>query len=328
MRAINIIEAGGVENLSLVDISEPQVKDGEVKIKVRAFGINRAETYYRAGNFGETESGRILGIEAAGEIVADPSGRFKLGQKVITAMGGLMLAKNGSYAEYLIANSNNVLAIDSDIGFNQLASLPMAYLTAWGALDLNMKISRSETLLVRGATSSIGMATLCYAKARGLSVIATTRKAANVARLEQLGADHVLIDEGEIADQVKSLYPNGIEGVVDVVGASSVKDSAKVLKPWGNVVVVGVLSGAPIIEQFNLMGDLPMTSKLSFFGSGLLGSAAIPLDNSPLNWVAEQVRMQNIPDITARVFSFEDIAEAHRIMEADNALGKLVVSVQ
>ncbi len=327
MKAITITAAGSPDNLKITEIDEPELKDGEIKIEVKAFGINRAETYFRAGNFGDVEKGRVPGIEAAGIVIEDPTETFTPGQKVITAMGGLMLSKNGSYAEIVAANVNQVLAITSDISFVQLASLPMAYLTAWGALDKSMHINKGDTLLIRGATSSLGMAAVCYAKAKGLSVIATTRKPENEERLKDMGADYILIDEGEIADQVLSIFPSGIDGVLEVVGASTVKDSAKVLKRWGELVVVGILSGSPIIEQLNLMSDLPMTVKLSFFGSGLFGTENLPLDTSSLNWVAEQVHQKNMPDITSHIFNFEDISKAHIQMESDEALGKLVVSV-
>jgi len=99
MKAVTVSKAGGPEVLKLTDLPEPQVKEGDVKVKVIAFGINRAEVYYRSGNFGDIASDRVLGIEAVGELVADPSGSIELGQKVIVVMGGMMLSRNGSYAE-------------------------------------------------------------------------------------------------------------------------------------------------------------------------------------------------------------------------------------
>jgi len=325
MKAITVTASGGPEVLKLVDIKEPQIKDGEVKIKIKAFGLNRAETYYRAGNYGTLLPGRVPGIEAVGEVVADASGKFKLGQKVITVMGGMMFGRDGSYAEYTTVELNQVLAIDSDIDFIKLAALPEAYLTIWGALDNNLNIKTGETLLVRGATSAVGLAAVTYAKARGLNVIATTRNAARRERLIELGADHVIIDSGEISGKVRDIMPDGVDNVLEVVGAPTVKDSLKTVKHWGEVVVIGLLGGAPVIEQFGLMGDLPNTVKLSFFSSGLLGSAQLPLDKSPLNWIADQVHQGVMPDITAEIFDAEDIQVAHARMDENKAFGKLVV---
>jgi len=328
MKAVTISAVGGPEILQLDEIAEPQLKTGEVKIRVRAFGLNRAEVYYRSGNMGATEIGRVPGIEATGEIVADPSGTFKLGQKVVTAMGGMMLTRNGSYAEFVTAPLGNVLAIDSDIGFLELASLPQAYLTIWGALDLNLHIQPEQTILVRGATSTLGLAAVAYAKARGLTVIATTRNEKRHKRLKELGADHVLTDNGEISEQVRNIFPDGVDKAIEVVGATTLKDTVLAIKNWGEIVLVGLLGGSTVVEQFNLMGDLSNSVKLSFFGSGIFGTTDMPpLSDSPLNWIAQQVHDGKMPDITSEVFPIEDIREAHARMEENRAFGKLVVTV-
>jgi len=327
MKAVTVTKAGGPEVLKLAELPEPQVKEGEVKIKVIGFGINRAEIYFRSGNFGDIASDRVPGIEAVGELVADPSGSIELGQKVIVVMGGMMLSRNGSYAEYVTVPRSNVLAIQSDIDFITLASLPESYLTVWGALDLNLQIQAGETLLVRGATSAVGLAAVAYAKARQLTVIATTRDQSRQDRLKKIGADYVLIDDKNISDQVRELCPEGVDKVLEVIGAATLKDSLKATKNWGEVVVIGLLGGPPILEQFNLMNDLSNTVKLSFFGSGLLGSKHLPLSDSPLNWIAEQVHLGIMPDITANVFSFDDIQNAHISMEKNQSFGKQVVQV-
>ncbi|VAV98961.1 putative zinc-dependent oxidoreductase, partial [hydrothermal vent metagenome] len=303
MKAITVTAAGGPEVLEVSDIPEPQVKSGEVKIKIKAFGLNRAETYYRAGNYGTLLPGRVPGIEAVGEVVADPSEQFKLGQKVVTVMGGMMFGRDGSYAEYTTVELSQALAIDSDIDFIKLAALPEAYLTVWGSLDYDNNLKAGETLLVRGATSAVGLAAVTYAKARGLSVIATTRNVARRERLIELGADHVIIDSGEIAENVRDIIPDGVDKVLEVVGAPTVKDSLKAVKLWGEVVVIGLLGGVPVLEQFGLMSDLPNTVKLSFFSSGLLGSEQLPLAKSPLNWIANQVHQGLMPDITSEVLN-------------------------
>ena len=222
-------------------------------------------------------------------------------------------------------NKGNVQRIASDIGFVQLASLPQLYLTIWGSLDKTLNVQSGETLLIRGATSGLGLAGLVYAKARGLTVIATTRQASHVKRLTELGADHVVIDEGDIAETVRTLYPQGIDKALDVVGASTVKDTMKALRPWGEVTVVGLLGGSPVIENFGLMSDLPSSIKLSFFQSGMLGTEALPLDESPLNWIADQVYTGQIPDITSAVFEAKDIQEAHALMDSNKTVGKIVV---
>lgn len=325
MKAIVAKQPGGPEVLQLVDIDEPQTQTGEVKIRVKAFGLNKAESYYRSGNYGKLVPDQALGIEAVGEITEDPSGIFNIGQKVATAMGGMMFARHGGYAEYITVNANNVVAIDSDLSYEKLAALPEAYLTVWGALDKNLQIAKGQTLLVRGATSSIGLTAITYAKFCGLTVIATTRNANSIDKLKTMGADHVVIDDGAIQEKVRAIVPQGVDNAIEVVGVATIKDTLKCVRPWGEVVVVGLLSGPAVLESFNLMGDLPGTVKLSFFGSGILGTDALPLKESPLNIIAEQIASGKIPSTIGKTFHVEDIQEAHRLLDSGTANGKIVV---
>jgi len=327
MKAIIAAKPGGPEVLKIIETEEPEVQAGEVKLKVRAFGLNKAESYYRSGNYGIFSSELALGYEAVGEVIDDPSGTFEKGQKVATAMGGMMIARHGGYAEYITVNLNNVIRIDSNLGFEELAALPEAYLTVWGALEKSLQISEGQTLLVRGATSSIGLTAVTYAKMRGLTVIATTRRAQSTEKLKSIGADYVVIDNGAIHESVKSVLPGSIDNAIEIVGAATLLDTAKCIKPWGEIVVVGLLGGPPILESFNLMMDLPNTVKLSFFNSQLLGSDMLPLKDSPLNMIAEKVANGKIPSTLAKVYSFEHIQEAHNLLDSGKAGGKIVVKI-
>jgi len=325
MRAIIAPTPGGPEVLQWTETEAPTAQPGEVEIDVEAFGLNKAESYYRSGNYGTLVPDRSLGIEAVGVVHRDPSGALAPGQRVVTAMGGMMFARHGSYAERIAVRRSNLVPIDVDLDSARLAALPMAYLTVWGALDKNLGIQAGQSLLVRGATSSVGMAAVAYAKARGLRVLATTRNPDRREKLESIGADQVLIDTGELCEQVRSAVPGGVDGVLEIVGASTVRDSLKSTCPWGQVVVIGLLGGPPVLDSFNLMGDLPNTVRLSFFGSALLGSEAMPLDASPLKWVAQQVAAGAIPDTLAQSFSVEQIQDAHRLLDRNTATGKIVV---
>lgn len=303
MKAIVALQAGSPDVLAFVDIEEPQLAPDEIKIRVKAFGLNKAEAYYRAGAFGELNPKLALGIEAAGEVIEDPSKHFQPGDKVITAMGGMMFARHGGYAEIISVHRNNVQKIDSDIDYVTLASLPEAYGTIWGALDKTLNIQPRETLLVRGATSSLGLAALAYAKAKGLEVIATTRRENMLTFLKDKGADHVIVDDGNIQGKMLKLFPNGVDSALEVVGVATLIDTMKALKPWGKVNVVGALGGMPILENFNLLSDLPSSVQLSFFQSDMIGHEQIKLSDSPLNWIADQVHKGILPSIISQVLS-------------------------
>lgn len=328
MKAYVIEQAGGPEALLLRDIPSAQPGADEVQIRVRAFGLNRAEVYRRAGKMGPIAGQVVPGIEAVGEVIHDPAGVFRIGQRVATAMGGMQFSRNGSYAEQVTVLRDNVVALDdSTLSWEELAALPQAYLTVWGALDQSLGIQAGQTLLVRGATSSVGLAAVTYAKARGLQVIATTRSSENTARLRHMGADEVVIDGGEIAASVREIAASGVDGVLEVVGAATLRDSIKTLRPFGAVSVIGLLGGPPVLEQFHLMQDLPGAVRLSFFPSGLLGSAAMPLTESPLPWIAREVAARRMPSLRTQTFGFDDLRRAHSLMESDRALGKFVVTL-
>lgn len=326
MKAYVIEQAGGPEVLRLRDIETADPGADEVQIRVRAFGINRAEVYRRAGKMGPISSPVVLGIEAVGEVIHDPANVFRVGQRVATAMGGMQFSRPGSYAEQVTVLRTNVLSLDgSPLPWEELAALPEAYLTVWGALDKSLQIQAGQTLLVRGATSSIGLAALAYAKARGLKVIATTRSTSHVERLQSLGADEVVIDAGEVASTVRALAPHGVDVALEVVGASTLRDTVKTLRPFGGVSVVGLLGGPPVLEQLHLMQDLPGAVRLNFFQSGLLGGPALPLSASPLPWIADEVAAGRIPSLRTRTFDFDGVRQAHCLMESDRALGKFVI---
>jgi len=326
MKAIVAKKAGGPEVLEFIDIDEPTVLSGEVKIKVRAFGLNKAESYYRSGNYGTLNPNFALGIEAVGEVISDSSGELNVGQKVATAMGGMMFARHGSYAEVITVKKSNVIKINSSLNFQELAALPESYLTIWGALEKSLKISFGQTLLVRGGTSSAGLSAISYAKAKGLRVVATTRNINSVEKLKKSGADFVLIDKGEISEELKKIFPDGVDNALEVVGTSTVKDTLKCVTNWGGVVVIGLLSGPPVLDKFNLMGDLPNTVNLSFFGSGILGTDKLPLDKAPLDWIALQIEKGMIPSHLSKTFNIEEIHKAHQLLDSNTANGKIVVT--
>lgn len=328
MKAYVVEQAGGPEALQLRDIPSPDPQADEVKIRVRAFGLNRAEVYRRSGKMGPIDNPIVPGIEAVGEVIHDPAGIFKTGQRVATAMGGMQFSRHGSYAEEVNVLRSNVISLgNTTLSWEALAALPEAYLTIWGALDKSLGIQPGQTLLVRGATASVGLAAVTYAKARGSRVIATTRSAENASRLRDLGADEVVIDTGTIADTVRAAHPEGVDAALEVVGASTLSDTLKSVRPFGNVSVIGLLGGAPLLEQFHLMQDLPNAVRLNFFPSGLLGTPAMPLSESPLPWVVQQLEEGRLPSILTQTFEFDELRHAHSIMESNQALGKLVVKL-
>jgi NADPH:quinone reductase len=324
MDAIVISEFGGPDVLRLRDVPDPEPADGEVLVQVRAFGVNHAETHMRKGEW--AEAAPISGIEAVGTVARDPSGTLADGTKVVTLMGGLGRTRNGSYAEYLVAAATNVVPIDTALSWTDLAAIPESYATAWSALRGNLELEAEHTLLVRGATSALGQAAVNIGHDLGATVIATTRRAERAELLRSLGADHVVVDAGAIAADVRKVSPGGVDRALDLVGNSVIRDSLAVVRPNGRLCQAGFLGGLGPVEGFLPIVDMPSGVHFSLFGSFELGSDAFPLSAIPLQEIVAKVEAGDYRARPARVFAFGEIAEAHRVMERGEAAGKLVVA--
>jgi NADPH:quinone reductase-like Zn-dependent oxidoreductase len=324
MKAIVITEHGGPDVLEIRELPEPVPGDGEVLIRVRAFGVNHAETHMRKGEWPEATP--VSGIEAVGTVARDPSGALPDGTPVATLMGGLGRTRNGSYAEYVAAPAANVAPIDTSLDWTDLAAIPESYVTAWSTLHGNLELAPGHTLLVRGATSALGQAAVNIAADLGATVIATTRRPERAERLRELRADHVVIDHGAVAADVRELAPSGADRVLDLVGNSVLRDSLAAVRPGGRVCQAGFLGGLGPVDGFLPMFDLPSGVQLSFFGSFELGTAAFPLEAVPLQQIVTKAQAGDYDARPSRVFAFEEIAEAHRVMERGEAGGKLVVA--
>src|SRR6201993_5422139 len=174
MRAIIIKEIGGLDGLVIEKLPDPVPEPGSVLIEVKAFGINSAETHMRKGDW--AEAALVSGIECVGLVKSCPGGEFPVGAKVAAFMGGMGRTINGSYAEYTCPPATNVVAIKTDLPWEDFAVIPESYATAWTCLLRNLEIAKGQTLVIRGATSALGRAALNIASEAGAHVIATTRK--------------------------------------------------------------------------------------------------------------------------------------------------------
>jgi NADPH:quinone reductase len=323
MRAIVITEPGGPEVLQIQELPDPVPGEGEVLIRVQAFGVNHAETHMRKGEWPEATP--VSGIEAVGTVAADPSGALAEGTKVLAIMGGLGRVRNGSYAEYTAAPATNVASIVSSLDWTDLAAIPESYATAWLALHRNLDLRPGQSLLVRGGTSALGQAAINLAAEMRARVIATTRREERAGLLRSLGAESVVIDAGEIAGAVRELEPGRVDAVLDLVGNSVLRDSLRAVRTGGRVCQAGFLGGLGPVDDFMPVFDMPSGVQFSFFGSFEVGGEAFPLSAVPFQEIVDKVQAGIYRAKPARVFAFDEIAAAHRVMEAGQAAGKLVV---
>ena len=321
MRAIILKGFGGLDSLVYTDIPKPLPKNGEVVIKIQGFGINHAEMHMRRGEW--AEAAEVSGIECVGTVDSCPGGEFPVGAKVAALMGGLGRTINGSYAEYTRVPATNVALIESDLPWSDLAALPETYATAWTCLFRNLNLAAGQTIVLRGATSSFGQAALKMAEAAGTQVIATARSSERFSMLENLGAMRVERERPDLAAHLAE--SKQIDAVLDLVGNSTILDSLDMLRRGGTACLAGWLGGLDPIGDFNPLLRMASGVNLNFFGSFVFGTPGFPLSDVPLQDIARQVAEGELDAKPARVFSFDQIHEAHRVMEAGEAGGKMVV---
>ena len=321
MRAIVLEKFGGLDSLVYKDLPEPEPKPGHVVIEIKAFGINHAEMHMRRGEW--AEAAPVSGIECVGLVKSCPGGEFPVGAKVAALMGGLGRTINGSYAEYTSAPASNVALIEADVPWAELAAIPETYATAWTCLFRNLEIERGQLLVIRGATSSFGQAALKLAVNAGVRVIATTRSSDRFALLEKLGAERCEVERRDLSEHIAEAKQ--IDAVLNLVGNSVVLDSLALLRRGGRSCLAGWLGGLDPIPGFNPLLQMPSGVHLSFFGSFVFGAPGFPLSDVPLQQIAEDVAAGRLDVKPARIFGFDEIHEAHRVMEANEAGGKMVV---
>jgi len=323
MKAVVFNQYGGVDQLLIKDLPVPVVQEGEVLIRVKAFGINRAEIQMRKGLWGDVAC--VSGIECVGEVAMDKTGRYARGQKVAAIMGGMGRSRNGSYAEYTCVPAANVFSVKTSLDWGDFAAIPESYATAWSCLHDNLKINEGDVIFIRGGTSALGLAAIKLASVMfSARVLASTRNPDNVSLLKDAGCSKVLIESAELSEQIRSKYTEGIDGVMDIIGNSTLLDSLKMVKKAGYVCNAGFLGGSePVV--FNPLMDMPSSVNLNFFASFMLGTADYSIDKIPMQDIvfnAEQGKYKVKP---VKKFAFNDIAQAHDLMESNKACGKVVV---
>jgi len=322
MRAYVITEPGGPDKLELQEIQTPAPRPDWVLIKNRAFGLNRAEWFTRRGDSPSVLFPRILGIECVGEVVEAPGADLESGQTVAAMMGGMGRQFDGSYAEYVLVPKANVFPLQTDLEWDSLAALPEMLQTVHGSLHTGLEIDRAQSLLVRGATSSIGFTAMALAKSAGIEVSATTRNSKKSDELIAAGATHVIVDDGSIAAKVRSIYPDGVDRVLELVGTTTLLDSLQATRRGGIVCMTGILGGEWTLSEFHPMGDVPTGVKLTSYS----GEAS----NISTKQLQHYVSLVESGELNLKIgarFDFGRLQDAHTMMDDNLANGKIVVQV-
>lgn len=320
MRAVVLDAPGPPEALQIRHLPVPVPSAGEVLIKVEAFGLNRSELHTRLGLAEGVVFPRVPGIEATGTVVACPGGELAPGTQVAAMMGGMGRTIDGGYAEFTCVPVGQAIPFTSDLDWATLGAVPEMLQTAHGSLTVGLDAKAGQSILIRGGTSSVGMATAILARRLGMTVLSTTRSPQRAERLRDLGVHHPLVDDDEVAAQVRRIFPDGVDTALELVGTPTLPDTLRATRVHGVVCFTGMLSNEWTVRDFYPIEYLPRGVRLTAYG-GDAGDLPAPVLQAFLDDVA--AGRAQVP--IHRTYRLDEIAEAHAEMEANGATGKLVV---
>ncbi|KUL27030.1 zinc-binding dehydrogenase [Actinoplanes awajinensis] len=317
MRAAVCVRAGGPDVLEIREVPLPVVRKGWSLIRVMAAGLNRSELRTRQGHSPGVRFPRVLGIECVGVVAGSTDPALPEGTTVAAVMGEMGRAFDGGYAEYTLLPDALLMPVRTTLPWPTLAALPETYLTAQGAVDA-LRIGPGARLVIRGGTSSVGMAAASIARAHGVEVAATTRRPEKAAGLRSAGVGHVVLDDG---GPLRLPWPERPSHVLDLVGADTVVDSLRLAGRGGTVCVAGSLSGW-LIRDFEPIAMIPSGARLTAFHSDdAKGSAGAAVLQRVVGEVEAGVHQPHVD----RVFALDDVVAAHEYMEGNRAAGKVVL---
>lgn len=321
MRAVVLDGPGPPEALQLRNLPIPNPGPGQVLIRVKAFGLNRSELHTRLGLADGVTFPRVLGIEAVGVVAASPGGEFTVGQQVAAMMGGMGRTYDGGYAEYTSVPAAQVIPFESTLDWATLGAVPEMLQTSNGSLTIGLDAQPGQSILIRGGTSSVGMTTAILAKQIGMTVLSTTRNPNKADALKHIGVDHVIIDYGDIATEVRAIVNGGVDTALELIGTPTLPDTLRATRVHGVVCFTGMLSNEWTVDEFYPIDYLPRGVRLSAYGGD-----ASDLSAEGLQGFLDAVAAGKATVPVHRVFTIDQIQEAHAYMESGNAAGKLVVT--
>jgi NADPH:quinone reductase len=333
VRAVVIVHSGGPEVLELRDVPVPQPGPGEVLVRVHAVGLNRADVLQRKGHYPAPPGvpADIPGLEFAGEVVAlaapappapgsaPGARRWSVGDRVMGLVAG------GACAEFLVTRGDTLLEVTGD--WPAAAAVPEAFLTAYDALVRQMRLSAGESVLIHAVSSGVGTAAVQLAHAWGARTFGTSRSAEKLARAVPLGLDVAIDTSSEDFAAVVSgeTGGGGVQVVLDLVGGPALAGNLRALAVCGRMIIVGLTAGRSAPLDMGLV----LSKRLTIVGTAL--RSRMPAEKAALTRDFARDAMPlfaagRIAPVLDRVVPMAEVAEAHRVMEANEHFGKIVLA--
>ena len=292
----------------------PDIKEGWSLVKIKGCGINHSEIFTREGKSPSVRFPRILGIECVGEVTQSSTPALAVGQKVVSIMGEMGRAFDGSYAEYVLLPNEQIYPVHTDLDWTTLAAIPETYYTAFGSLQ-QLRIALQDRVLVRGAGSGVGVAFAQLLKARFPHIVlhGSTRNPAKATRLQAVGFDEVITEAGG-----KLQTDQRYDKILELVEPATLRDSFSHINEHGIVCNTGQLGNIWYVNDFDPIIELKNNSYLTAFYSGNVSQAK-------LDAMFDYIRQFNVKILIERVFTLEQVPEAHRFLQSTDGFGKVVV---
>ncbi|TBR40569.1 MULTISPECIES: zinc-dependent alcohol dehydrogenase family protein [Dyella] len=327
-RVVRFYEHGGPEMLRIEHVDVPPPSRGEVQIRVKALGLNRAEALLRAGAYIENPplpSG--LGLEASGrvEAVGDDVSGFSPGDAV-SLIPPVSMVRWPAYGELINFPAELVVAHPTSLSWEAAAGVWMAYLTAYGALIDIARLERNDFVVITAASSSVGLAAIQIANKIGATPIAVTRTSAKREALLAAGASHVIaLAEEDLADRLREITSHrGVRVVLDPIGGPIFQTLTAAMARGGILIEYGGLS--PEATPFPLSSVLAKTLTLRGYLVHEILVDPVRLEEAR-TFILEGLTSGTLLPIIARSFPFDQIVEAHRFLESNEQFGKIVVTI-
>lgn len=320
MKAVICREPGGVEVLEIAELPVPEPAPGEVLVRNFATALNRADLLQRRGLYppppGDSE---ILGLEFAGE-VARAAGEFAVGDRVFGLVGG------GAYAEFLVVPQDLLLAIPDHLSYDAAAAIPEAFFTAHETLRELGGLLAGQTVLVHAGASGVGSAAIQVARVIGVKVIVTAGSAGKVELCTRLGATRAVNYRNEsFVDAVREVSAgDGADVILDLVGARNWEDNLRSLRAGGKYLVVGLVSGSRVEVDLGTI----LKRRLQILGTAMRGRSLADKVAITRRFAADllpRFEAGSLRPVIDRIFTLEEVREAHQRMEANLNLGKIVL---